>query len=144
MKRFWKEISRGDKRAQWAGLYVTMNGKGSIAMNRAAYEKLGEPRGFLVLYDSANSTIGLKPTSPQMRNAYPVMKAGRHGARRVNAYRLLTECGLHIKETLSFPDADIDEDGTLILNLRTATISNRVLNHPTRRSRAQDDPSPTS
>ena len=30
MKRQWKEIPRGDKRAQWAGMYVTLNSKGSI------------------------------------------------------------------------------------------------------------------
>lgn len=138
MKRFWKEISRGDKRAQWAGLYVTMNGKGSIVLNRAAHERMGGAEAFLLLYDPANNTIGLKPTAAGIRNAYPALKSGRHGGRRVNAYRLLTECGLHIKDTLAFPDAEIDEDGILILNLRTATISNRVLNHPSKRSRLNE------
>ena len=30
MRRQWKEMPRGDKRAQWAGLYVTMNSKGVV------------------------------------------------------------------------------------------------------------------
>ena len=68
-----------------------------------------------------------------MRNAYSAAKSGRHGGRKIAAYRLLTEYSLHIKETLEFPDAEIDEDSTLVLSLRTAKISNRALNHPTRK-----------
>lgn len=133
MRREWKEISRDDKRPQWAGLYVTMNSKGTIVMNRAAHERLGGAEAFMLLYDSANNTIGLKPTSRSLRNAYPAHQSGRHGGRKVSAYRLVTECSLHINETLEFPDAEIDTDGILILNLRTAKISNRALNHPTRK-----------
>jgi hypothetical protein len=133
MRREWREIKRDDKRAQWAGVYVTMNAKGTIVLNRAADERMGSPAAFNLLYDTANNTIGLKPTAASMRNAYPAAKSGRHGGRKINAYRLITECSLHIKETLEFPDAEIDEDGILILNLRTAKISNRALNHPIRR-----------
>lgn len=133
MKRDWKEIKRGDKRAQWAGIYATLNNKGIIVLNRAANERMGSPAAYQLLYDPANNTIGLKPTAASMRNAYPAQRSGRHGGRKVNAYRLLTECSLVINETLEFPDAEIDEDGILILNLRTARVSNRALNHPTKR-----------
>lgn len=134
MKRSWQEIPHGDKRAQWAGLYVTMNGKGSIVMNRATHERLGSAEAFLLLYDPANNTIGLKPTVGAMRNAYPALKSGRHGGRRLSAYRLLQECGLVVKDTIEFPDAEIDTDGFLILDLRSARISNRALNHPRKRA----------
>lgn len=133
MKRNWTEITRGDRRPMWAGIYVTMNSKGVIAMNRAAHERCGSPEAFNVLYDKANNAIGLKPTVPKLRNAYPAAKSGRHGGRRVNAYRLLMEHGLCIDDTLFFPDAEIDTDGILILNLRTAEVSKRVLNHPRRK-----------
>ena len=133
MKRQWKEMPRGDKRPQWAGIYVTMNSKGVIVINQVAHERGDSPEAYLLLYDAANNTIGLKPTRAAMRNAYPAGKYGRHGSRRVNAYRVLTENGLHIKDTLEFPDAEVDEDGILVLNLRTARVSNRALNHPTRR-----------
>src|SRR5215217_4206983 len=127
MKRDWKQIPRGDKRAQWAGIYVTMNSKGIIVLNRAADERMGSPAAFHLLFDNANNTIGLQPTAAAIRNAYLSQKSGRHGGKKVNAYRLLTECSLVIKETLEFPDAEIDEDGVLLLNLRTAKISNRAL-----------------
>ena len=138
MRRDWKEIPRDDKRAQWAGIYVTLNSKGTIVMNRAAHEQLGEPAACLILYDSANNTIGLQPTGRQSRNAYPALKSGRHGGRKIAAFRLLVEGGLHIADTLEFPDAEIDLDGILVLNLRTARVSNRALNHPRRRSSFDD------
>lgn len=112
---------------------MTMNSHGVIVMNRATHERLDMPDAFHLLYDSANNTIGLKPTNRQMRNAYPAQRSGRHGGRKVSAYRLVTECSLHIKETIEFTDAEIDTDGILLLNLRTAKISNRALNHPTRK-----------
>lgn len=135
MKRNWKTLMRDDVRPQWAGMYVTMNGRGTIVMNRATYEKLGEPTGFMVLYDGPNNTIGLKPTAKGVRNAYPVANSGKHGGRKVSAYRLISEVCLNIAETLEFPDAEIDLDGILILNLRTAKISRRALNHPRRQRR---------
>ena len=107
MKQEWKEIPHGDKRAQWAGIYATLNNKGTVVLNRAADERMGSPAAYQLLYDSANNTIGLKPTALSLRNAYPAQKSGRHGGRKVNAYRLLTECSLLIKETLEFPDAEI-------------------------------------
>ena len=134
MRRDWKEIPRNDRRAQWAGIYVTMNSKGTIVLNRSAHGRMGSPAAFHLLYDSANNTIGLKPTTTAMRNAYPAHTSGRHGGRKISAYRLVTECSLHIDQTLEFPDAEIDTDGILILNLRTAKISNRAINHPTRRN----------
>ena len=132
MKREWKQIPRGDKRAQWAGIYATLNSKGMIVLNRAADERMGSPAAFHLLYDAPNNAIGLKPTALSMRNAYPSHKSGRHGGKKVNAYRLLTECSLAVKETLEFSDAEIDEDGILVLNLRTARVSKRALNHPSR------------
>ena len=41
------------------------------------------------------------------------------------AYRLLIEFGIKVPETLEFKDAEIDLDGQLILDLRTARVSAR-------------------
>ena len=136
MKRLWKELPKDNTKAQWAGLYVTLNGKGSLVLNRVAHKRMGAPEAFHILWDEANNTIGLKPTYPRIKNAYPVLRSGKHGGKRLNVYRLLTEHGLHIKETLEFPDAEIDHNGILLLNMRTAVVSNRAINHPTRRRSA--------
>jgi len=132
MKRNRAMIQRHSTRPQWAGIYVTMNGKGQIVINRAAHVRMDMPEAFHILYDSANNVIGLKPTRLVVRNAYPAHKAGKHGGRRIAAYRLLKEHSLVVKDTLEFPDAEIDDDGVLVLNLRTARVSNRALKHPRR------------
>lgn len=104
-------------------------------MNRTAHERLGAPDTVALLFDRANSCIGLKPSLRQMRNTFPLTARGRHGGRCVRAFVLIKEFGIQIAETLEFIDAEIDQDGILILDLNTAKISNRALRHPRRRNR---------
>lgn len=125
MRPDWRECPRGDVKGQWASLYITMNPRGFIVFSRITYQKLGEPRAFLLLFDKVNSRIGLKPTGLGIKNAYPVAKSGRHGGRLVRAYRLMQEFGIDLPETIRFYEADIDADGILILDLRTARVSSR-------------------
>ena len=127
MKADWRECPRGDVLGQWSALYVTMNRKGEIALSRITYEKLGEPAAFNLLFDMVNNRIGLKPTALAARNAYPVAKQGRHGGRVVRAYRMTQEFGIDLPETIRFHNVEIDQDGILILDLRTAKVSQRAL-----------------
>ena len=96
-------------------------------INRTTHTRLGEPQAVLVLFDRVNNRIGLRAANPGLRNAYPAAKFGRHGGRIVRAYRLLTEHAIDLPDTVEFPDARIDEDEVLILDLRTARISKRYL-----------------
>ena len=138
MKAEWIEIRRGDVMPQYAGIHVTMNTKGEIVMSRVTYNMLGAPKAFLLLFDKVNNRIALKPTIPAIRNAYPVMTRGRRmQSRCVNAYRLLVEFGIEVPETLEFKDPEIDQDGQLILDLRTAKVSRRA-HSQCRRSRTQN------
>ena len=91
MRPDWRECPRGDVFGQWATLYITMNRKGEIAMSRITYERLDEPKAFILLFDTVNNRIGLKPAALSTRNAYPVAKQGRHGGRIVRAFRLMQE-----------------------------------------------------
>lgn len=110
---------------QWAAVYVTMNRRGFIVMNRTTHQRMGEPAAVLLLFDAANNRIGMKPTVLAIKNAYPVAKHGRHGGRVVRAFRLMQEFGIDIAETIQFQNAEIDHDGVLVLNLRTARIASR-------------------
>ena len=116
-----------------SGVYVTMNRKGEIMMNKVAYKRVGEPTAFLIYYNRPNSMIALKPTAAAIKNAYPVRNSGRRGGRVVRAFRLLTEFGLKLPDTVEFQDVEIDRDGQLVLDLRTARVSPRA--HSQRRER---------
>lgn len=123
----WTVLPKDDGvQPHWSGVYVTINREGTIVLNRVAYRRMGEPTAFLILFDRVNNRIALKPTALAMKHAYRAGKYGKHGGRRVRAFRLLTEFGIKIDETLEFKDPEIDYDGQLILDLRTARVSPRA------------------
>ena len=137
MKADWQEVPRGDVMPQYAGIYVTMNPKGDIVMSRVTYEMLDAPPAFVILYDKANSRIGLRPAALATKNAYPV-RVQKSGAKMLRGHRLTREHRIDLPHTVRFYDADINEDGTLILPLRTAKISPRAANHPRNRDKYQN------
>ena len=114
-----------------SGVYVTINREGTIAMNKVAYQRVGEPAAFLIMFDKTNSRIALKPAALATKHAYRAGKYHKQGGRLIRAHRLLTQFGIKIPETLEFKDAEIDMDSQLILDLRSARVSPR--SHPRRK-----------
>ena len=127
MKGNWKQVRRGDEHPGYAGLYVTLNQKGHFSINRVTWLRMDSPEAFQLFYDSANSRIALKPSAKAGRDAYPACSGGRNGSRRVHAARLLNECEIDLPATVRFYDAEIDNDGVLILDLRTARVPPSVI-----------------
>lgn len=130
MKADWEVIKRGDVMPQYAGLHVTLNPKGDIVMSRFTWETMGGPKAFYLMWDAPNQRIGLLRTVPEKRDAYPVRIANsRTKSRLVRGHRLVKEKRIDLPHTVQFRDARIDEDGILVLDLRTATESNRAKRH---------------
>jgi len=123
MKPIWTMVPKGDVANHAAGLYASMNPKGEISLNKTAHKRLGEPSAVHLFFDRVNNRIALKPTAAAMKNAYLVGKRGR--GCKVRAKRLLVEFGIDLPETIEFKDAEIDQDGQLVLDLRTARVSLR-------------------
>lgn len=119
----WTLIPKDDAAPMHSKVYVTMNRIGTIVLNRYTYRRLDEPAAFHVMLDKLNSRIALKPTGVMSKHAYPARKYGRRGGRVVRVSRLVNEFGIRLPDTMEFPDAEIDADGQLILDLRTARIS---------------------
>jgi hypothetical protein len=137
MRAEWQEIPRGDIMPQHAGIYVTMNPMGDIVLSRVTYEMLDSPPAFVILFDKRNNRIGLRPAALATKNAYPARVASRCGAKKVRGHRLTREHRIDLPQTVQFYDADIDEDGVLVLDLRTAKISPRAANHYRNRAKGQ-------
>ena len=139
MRPNWKECPRGDIEPQYADQFsVTMNKKGNIVMSRRTCQNMGSPKAFVLLFDTVNSRIGLKPAALATRNAYPVRTANRKsGSKLIRGHRLTKEFRITIPETLRFYDADTDQDGILILDLRTARPSPRAVNHWMKRGKVR-------
>jgi hypothetical protein len=58
-----------------ADAYVTVQKKGTLGFNRAAYEKLGRPKAIELLYDPAEKIIGLRGADEASEHAYPIRSA---------------------------------------------------------------------
>ena len=129
VRRNWQRTHR-ERGQAWAYMYVSMRPKGQIMLGRKVFEMMGEPAAVYVLFDPANGTIGLQPTNPRNPDAFHVgIENKKTGQRRVHAYKMLVEFGLTIPETVRFQNVQIDKDGILILDLRTARVEKRVTNH---------------
>ena len=138
MKVNWQQAHRHPDmlgRGRWVALYVTLNRKGEITLSRTTWQKLGEPPHVMLLFDSVNNRIGVKPVAADIRDSFPVVKRGSHGGRRIAAYSMLQEFRIVVPDTIQFFDAEINHEGILILDLRTARVPNMVLNHSTRRAK---------
>jgi hypothetical protein len=48
---------------------------------------------------------------------------------------MLKEWNIDLPQTIQFYDAEIDDDGIMVLDLRTAGVPYRVLNHPANRKK---------
>ena len=137
MKAQWKVTPRGDyKRACDAGVFVSLSPKGVFSINRATFKRLDEPKAVHVLFDEPNNRIGLKPTQEKLKDAYAVnIQQRRTGLRSIYCPRVIHEWGLKLPARVRFYDAEIDHDGILVCDLRTAKVPANVTGHSTRKKR---------
>ena len=58
MRADWREVPRDKVIGQWAALFVTMNKKGFLVMSRLTFQRMGEPKAFVLLFDQATTASG--------------------------------------------------------------------------------------
>ena len=83
--------------------YVSLNKRGEIAINPAAWGEMGETYNVTVLYDAAKRRIGVKFPVAGDDHFFAVCRYGRgRKLRVVRAARLLKQFGIEIDKTLVF------------------------------------------
>lgn len=60
---------------------LTIQGKGTMGLNAAAYNLMGAPEAIEFLYDPDAKVIGLRPVPPDDNHAYPVRPVGGKNSR---------------------------------------------------------------
>jgi hypothetical protein len=139
MKANWELCKNVPKPGvQFLALLVSLSPKGELRMNRTAWQKLGEPKAVHVNFDPTNNRFGLKPCHESASHAFKLRLAGRFGARRLSVLSAMIERQIDITQTVQFFDAEVNEDGFLILDLRSARVPNRVEHHRARRLPRQE------
>ena len=73
-----------------ASPFVTLQRRGPMSLNMAAYELLGKPEAAELLFDRESQRIGIRNVAPTEPYAFPVRPQGRKGQRPSN-YVLSTQ-----------------------------------------------------
>lgn len=108
-----------DKRAAVASKspFVTMQRKGPLSLNLAAYELLGKPEAVTLLYDEEEELVGFKPAPTSNPRAFPVRAQGQNAVTFVVAGQAFSKhFGLDTSTARRYA-VDL-KDGMLILDLK--------------------------
>lgn len=135
MLREWIEFDDGPVTADADENYASMNQVGDIVVNAHAYDEMGRPEAVMLLFDPATDTIGLKPTSRMMPNAFAVRKKNGYGHRRIGANRFAKRHDIRLDGTVRFRTATV-EDGIFVMSLRDIQLIKRISANPGQRRRA--------
>lgn len=68
------EFNRQDSHAVPDEPMLTLQRRGLISLNHAAYQALGEPAAVVLLYDQADGIVALRKVPRSHQNGYPVRK----------------------------------------------------------------------
>lgn len=117
MARRWVEFGLGPKGATKHRIHVSASPSGIVRLNKMAFTELGSPAALALLFDEQTATIGLRPTSPDMPNAYRTNYKENEAGTRFSCRTFLRTHGIKLPSSVSFPTARI-EDGVLILELK--------------------------
>lgn len=101
---------------------VTLGLNKTISLNRVAYEAMGKPIAIELRFDQNLKKIGLRPTDPARRNAFPLRPKKGSQHRWIAAGAFLTHFNISTDRTVLFEEVDIDTEGILVLDL-TKTIN---------------------
>jgi hypothetical protein len=117
------ERPRGKERVR-PRVYVSLNRRGEIAMNEAAFSLIGRPASVTLMYDRANRSIGVKFPVAADRHFFPARRYGRGRKMRiVRAARALKQFGIEVERTIVFCDARVEmfrKEPMLVLELDRA------------------------
>ena len=120
MRRNWAECPNDRRPGPWAKVWLTLSPKGRFVLGEKMFRQLGEPGWVRMLFDAANQCIGVQPVKPGTPNAYRVARESQKSPMIVRVFRLMAEFDVRLAETVQFDDAEVNEEGILVLDLRAA------------------------
>ncbi len=94
---------------------ATLQMKGTLGLNRAAMDALGDPEAVELLYDPKARVIGLKPMAPSERRAYPIRRQKSSNSFIVSLTKLCTHYGIDTGTARRYAPTLLD--GVLIIEL---------------------------
>jgi hypothetical protein len=100
---------------------VTLNVEGCFYFGRKAFEALGMPEAVKLYFDAGGSRIGVK-AAESGEKTFKVVHSdpsnGRYGHLRASTF--CRHYGIMPEARIEFQDVNIDPDGIMVLDLKTA------------------------
>ena len=127
-KRRWEVYPGFPNRVGRDGPRVTLNPRKVFLLNQSAYDAMGGPAAVELRYDGDTRTIGLAPKDPRHQNAFPIkskLNSRKYNYRIIHAAPFCKHYGIDPRSTVLFIDIDMDDEGTLMLELSTAVTVGR-------------------
>ena len=119
MIRHWEEFQLAPDTKNVTEARISLTPKGLISLNWVAMECFKDVKAVILLFDRINSLIGLRPSAPDIKNAFPLIKSGKSKSCFVRAKKFCNYYGIRNNATVVFQDVERDETGTVVLNLRS-------------------------
>lgn len=125
-----------DKRSAAASKspFVTLQKRGPLSLNKAAYELLGAPEAVTLLYDREEQLIGLNPADQGNPRAFPLRPQGERASNFLIAGQAFTQYYGIDTSTARRYGVDL-RDGVLIVDLKS---ENTEVTGPRARSRERE------
>lgn len=123
LDRGWEKFKGGPTRTRADILYVTINSKGAINMNRRAHQALGEPAAVAVYYNREIDSIALEPAFERSNESFPV--AEHQGRFNIRISPFCRHHNIKVPMTVRFVRPEI-RDGRLILGLRETVTTGGI------------------
>lgn len=119
----FEEGQRGRTRDR---VHVTLGKDYHIYFSGKAVEALGRPDGVALLFDRRRKIIGVMPSALNREHAFELRKKRNMGAGRViSAKNFCEHYEIVPTETVAFPQAEVNRDGVLVLDLQKASSVKR-------------------
>ena len=123
--------------------FVTIQARGTMSLNRAAFEALGEPAAVELLYDRAERLVGFRPVDPTAPHAYQPRKQGKTANYIVSGTAFTQYFGIETGAARRYPAAM--QDGVLVVDLKqpgtdaTGVRARAVKDRPQREAGPRDE-----
>jgi len=115
-KKFRRKSMRSPKQP-----LITIQRRGTLSLNQAAYQLLGEPNFVELLYDEDEQIIGLRATNDKDPDAYPVHKQKESLTYLIAGMAFLNYLGIPFNEARRYVPKMIDD--VVAIDLKSASKS---------------------
>jgi hypothetical protein len=93
--------------------FVSIQKKGIIAMNHAAFDALGQPKAVELLFDRERQRVGLRAVDPNVDHAYVVRPNAKGSSHLVSGTRFAKHYGIPVEVDQRWP-AHMDKNVLVI------------------------------